>query len=316
MGKTKTNMLGAASIRWRLGGGVREATVMKCARWIAPVLGVLVIGVCASAGLGAEGISWHESLDDALAAAKKNDKLVLVDFYAEWCEPCKMLEHETFPAPAVIQAARAYECTRVDVDQHPELAMRYGVTGIPNILFLDRAGEPLHSSVGFYPPAPFADVLVTAAALGSRAAALKERPDDPRANYDAAMAYLSLQRTDEAQPLFENVLRTARTGNTRDVQARREASDLRTGAQIGRDACLAVGEKPRRAVKRLERALKRDPRSEHAALVKWHIARGYFALDDFERSLQCGRQLVRQYGDSQWAERAKPLIERAEQLAA
>ena len=287
---------------------------MDYARRTAPVFGLLVIGVCASAGLGAEGISWHESLDDALAAAKENDKLVMVDFYAEWCDPCKMLEQETFPAPAVIEAARAYECTRVDVDQRPELAMRYGVMGIPNILFLDQAGEPLHRSVGFYPPAPFADVLVTVAALGKQTAVLKERPDDPRANYDAAMAYLSLQRPDEARPLFEKVLETTRTAKARDRQARREISDLRIGAQIGRDACLAVGEKPRGALKRLERALKRDPRTEHAALVKWHIARGYFGLDEYERSLQYGRQLVRQYEGSQWAERAKPLIERAEQL--
>jgi len=289
---------------------------MKYARWFAPVLGLLVIGMCASAGLGAEGISWHGSLDDAIAAAQKNDKLVMVDFYAEWCDPCKMLEQETFPAPAVVRAAESYECTRVDTDRHPEIAMRYGVMGLPNIVFLNQRGEPIHGMVGFYPAAPFADVLVTVAPLERQMAALREGPDDPRANYDTAMTYLTLQRPSAARPLFEKVLAVARAGNSGNRQKRREVSDLRIGAQIGRDACLAVKEKPRKALKRLERVLKRDPRTEYAALVKWHIARAYFALDEYERSRQCSLQLLRQYEGSRWAERARPLIEMAEQLAA
>ncbi|MFQ5808942.1 MAG: thioredoxin domain-containing protein [Armatimonadota bacterium] len=290
--------------------------MMTHMRRVAPVLGLVALCLSAPAALGAEGISWHATLDDALTAAKESGKLVLVDFFATWCEPCKMLEHHTFPAERVIEAARAYECARVDVDRHPDLAMRYEVQGIPNLAFLNADGELLHRLVGFYPPEPFADVLASVAPLARHTAALREAPDDPRTNYAAAMMYLELQRRSEALPLFEKVLATAHAGGVSDRRERTEISNLRIGAEVGRDACLAVGEKgQRKALKRLERLLKRNPRTEHAALAKWHIAMAYFTMDKYERSLQWGEQLVRQYDGSVWAERAKPLVERARQLA-
>ncbi|MGD8241109.1 MAG: thioredoxin family protein [Armatimonadota bacterium] len=285
-------------------------------RRAAPVLGLVAVCLSAPAALGAEGISWHATLDDALTAAKQSGKLVFVDFFATWCEPCRMLEHHTFPAENVIEAARGYECARVDVDRHPDLATRYGVQGIPNMAFLNADGEVLHRLVGFYPPEPFANVLASVGPLARHTAALREAPDDPRTNYAAAMMYLELQQPSEALPLFEKVLAAAQPGSSHDRRERREISNLRIGAAIGRDACLAVGEKgQRKALKRLERLLKRDPRTEHAALAKWHIAAAYFTMDNYERSAQCGEQLVRQYDGSVWAERAKPLIAQAKQLA-
>jgi len=50
-------------------------------------------------------------------------------------------------------------------------------------------------------------------------------------------------------------------------------------------------------------------------MLQWHIAYGYFRMDEFGRSRQAVEALVEDHGDSPWAGRAKPLIERAEQLA-
>jgi thioredoxin 1 len=288
---------------------------VKYIGWTPPALGIVAITVFGTAGLSAESISWHATFDDALDAAQESGRLVLVDFHAEWCDPCKALEHETFPAPEVVNAAAAYECVRVDVDRHPELAMRYEVQSIPNIALLSPAGKPLHGIMGFYPPQAFADVLAAASPLGRQAAALENAPDDPRVNYEMAMTYLDLGRSAPALPLFEKVLQTARPGGLRDPQERRQARDLRAAAQTGRDACLAVGEKPRKAISRLQKSLKQNPRAEHAAMIKWYIAAAYFTIDDFDRAIQCGEQLLRQHEHSPWAMRVKPLVERAKQLA-
>ncbi len=60
------------------------------------------------------------------------DKPVLVDFFATWCGPCKML------APTIEEIAKEYEGTvkvcKIDTDQAPQLAIRYGVSRIPTIL--------------------------------------------------------------------------------------------------------------------------------------------------------------------------------------
>jgi thioredoxin 2 len=70
---------------------------------------------------------------------------VLVDFWAEWCGPCKMAAPEVARA-AKDRAGRAV-VLKVDTDAHPELAARYGVRGIPNFIVF-RGGRPVHQQAG------------------------------------------------------------------------------------------------------------------------------------------------------------------------
>ncbi len=75
----------------------------------------------------------------------KSETLVLVDFWAEWCGPCKVL------GPIVDQVAPEYEgrikFTKLNIDQNPATAPNYGIRGIPTIL-LFKNGELKATSVG------------------------------------------------------------------------------------------------------------------------------------------------------------------------
>ena len=79
--------------------------------------------------------------DDVL----NSDLPVMVDFWAEWCGPCKMI------APIVEDLAEEYSgkmvFAKVDVDSNPETAMKYGVRGIPTLL-LFSGGSPVDQVVG------------------------------------------------------------------------------------------------------------------------------------------------------------------------
>lgn len=75
----------------------------------------------------------------------KSEKTVLVDFFAEWCGPCKMLA----PVLDVLQNDNEdYEFFKVNVDENPQLATAFEVSTIPNILIF-KNGEVVERSIGF-----------------------------------------------------------------------------------------------------------------------------------------------------------------------
>jgi thioredoxin 1 len=75
---------------------------------------------------------------------------VLVDFWAEWCGPCRMV------APVVEELAEEYDgrvnFAKVDVDRNPKIASQYGIMSIPSLI-LFKDGKPISNMVGFRPKA-------------------------------------------------------------------------------------------------------------------------------------------------------------------
>lgn len=92
-------------------------------------------------------LAWRSDHDAALAAAKAEQRPVLIDFGAEWCVACKELEHKTFTAAEFAKAAERFVLVRVDctelTDEISALWERYGIQGLPNIVFVDSTGRAL-----------------------------------------------------------------------------------------------------------------------------------------------------------------------------
>lgn len=76
----------------------------------------------------------------------KNDKLVLVDFFATWCAPCQMLTEVLHDIDK--EYSDKIEIFKVDVDENQEIAIRYGITAMPTLIFF-KGGEEVDRKVGF-----------------------------------------------------------------------------------------------------------------------------------------------------------------------
>ena len=97
-----------------------------------------------------------KEITDANFAEITREGVVVVDFWAPWCGPCRMV------APIIDELAEEYAgkavIGKVNVDDNPDIAARYGVSTIPTILVF-RSGELAERSVGARPKKAFAQLL-------------------------------------------------------------------------------------------------------------------------------------------------------------
>ena len=157
-------------------------------------------------------ISWAKSLDAATRAARAGKKLVLVDFYTDWCGYCKKLDAEVFPDPRVVKAVGAVVPVKLNAEREGlTLAQRFGVTGFPTLLFLDETGGEIARIGGYMPAAPFASEVDSAVrvhrTLPGLAAKVKANPGDTGRALELLKLYAPMRRTQPSEALLGQIQR-------------------------------------------------------------------------------------------------------------
>ncbi len=131
---------------------------------IAVAAGVFVIVLSQSPE--APSVNWEKITATSLKKAIASGNPVIIDFTADWCLPCKELEHYTFNDPKVVELSSGFVTLRADLtisgdDQAEAMKSRFGVVGVPTILFLGRGGEEREDLrfVGFVDAGVFLDKM-------------------------------------------------------------------------------------------------------------------------------------------------------------
>lgn len=159
-----TSFLFVAVAATYLGFVERSARSLRGFTWVrrALAVGVLVWLGWSSLPGGATGpgIAWQPLSVASLDRAIEERKPAVVEFGADWCLPCRALAATTFVDRDVTRLARGFSMLSADVTletpENAQLLQRFGIAGVPTILFYDPSGQEIDRVVGYVGPAEFA----------------------------------------------------------------------------------------------------------------------------------------------------------------
>ena len=114
-------------------------------------------------------VFWESYSKESIARARDEHRPVFIDFYADWCQPCRELETKTYSDPEVISLARRFVMLKADLTAADDPAVktlmeRYRVRGVPTLVFLRPDGAEMTSlrGTGFEPAGIFLDKMIRA----------------------------------------------------------------------------------------------------------------------------------------------------------
>ena len=114
-------------------------------------------------------ITWMSDEEQAIAAAMASGKPVMIDFTAEWCASCHEMEKLTYTNSAVIAESQNFVTVMIDCTERADpkvkaIQTKYGVKGLPTVVFTNSAGVKVRETFGFVPAGEFVQVMSAARA--------------------------------------------------------------------------------------------------------------------------------------------------------
>lgn len=130
----------------KIGKNLRTFLLIK--RFVGAVAIGLSIFLISSILLQGPGVSWQKYSSGVFLNAKASGKPIIIDFYADWCTPCRQLERKTFHDKNVVKESEKFTMIKVDLTKKTdsdvtELLQRYNIQGVPTVIFLNFKGDEL-----------------------------------------------------------------------------------------------------------------------------------------------------------------------------
>jgi thiol-disulfide isomerase/thioredoxin len=104
-------------------------------------------------------VNWTQSFDEAKLLAEKYNKLILIDFGAYWCIPCRNMDFSLWKDPEMYELAEKFIGLKIDVTFDKLLAVKYKVQAIPKIVLTSISGETIWEKTGFCEPSLYFSIL-------------------------------------------------------------------------------------------------------------------------------------------------------------
>lgn len=282
------------------------------ARGIGSIVLALFLASATHATAAEGGIAWTTDFEAAKAQAAKEKKLIFMDIFAVWCPPCKMLESETFPDPAVQKLLSEFVPVKIDADKQGDIVEKYSDGSLPTLAVIDANGRLLDSNAGFLDAANLQEWVGIARKAGEEMAALEaqvaDNPNDAASALDLANRYVRVHEGARALALLKAISDEA----VAKLPEADQGQFYYTRAMAEFDA-----EEYENAVKSLKEFAGRFPNDPRAAEVPQYVLQGLylaarhaFRVDDLAKARELYLEIGKDTSFPGAAETAKMELDR------
>lgn len=275
-------------------------TLVRLARLTLALVAALASPVAVGA---ADETFWYKDLKAASAAARQTDRPIFIDFWADWCIPCKQMDTQVYTNPRVLETLREkFVAVRLHFDLQRDLARRFNVEALPYLVFADSHGTPLLYHHGFLSAADLVkvfDAMPPMAAINALDAKLQQQRNDVPTLLEMARALRTAGFYESSNTYYRRV---ATNGAAKADTAMLESVvhhmalnclELRDGAQ---------------AVELLERHLKNATPTPQTPDLRLALARAYAMRGLTEQARRSLSSILRDFPESAAASEARALL--------
>lgn len=140
---------------------------------------------------------WLNNLDHGKKIAKEQGKFLFIDFTADWCQYCKMMDSNTYTDSAVQKTLAGFVRVRLDSDKEKDLTETYKVDGLPTLIVADASGKALARVSSYLPPKAMLEFLSDVSAYIAAKEKLAKDAKDLEAAFTLADKAMSMELSNE-----------------------------------------------------------------------------------------------------------------------